>query len=154
MTTFITRCGKQLAADEVFEAWTSGDLDRMVQALLLPTHPVDRHFLLMGIVEQSYKLQGLDEMRELCLRVGRLHAAEYPGIAPALREDANGQLPPQVPSFVKLIALLEDEGELEEAARVCEMAIGFGLEDGTKGGYKRRLASIARTLSERQSGDA
>ena len=66
MTTFITRCGRQLAADEVFEAWTSGELDRMVQALLLPTHPVDRHFLLMGIVEQSYKLQGLDEMRELC----------------------------------------------------------------------------------------
>ena len=55
---------------------------------------------------------------------------------------------------MKLIALLEDEGELEEAARVCEMAIGFGLEDGTKGGYKRRLSSIAKTLSEGQSVDS
>lgn len=62
--SFTLRCGKSVRVDEVFHAWTSGDLPRMLKAITLKTHPIDRHFLLMGIVERTYKARINPSMAE------------------------------------------------------------------------------------------
>jgi hypothetical protein len=65
----------------------------MVTALAVLTNPVDRHFLLMGIVAATYKKRNGPPARRTCVDVGRMHVAEFPAIAPALRADMGGILP-------------------------------------------------------------
>jgi hypothetical protein len=55
MISYIRRLGRSVKADDVFFAWTSGDLRRMLAVLHLKTNPIDRHFVLMGIVSLTYK---------------------------------------------------------------------------------------------------
>lgn len=55
MATRIERMGRWIKADEVFDAWMSNDLRRMLRAMSLWTNPVDRHLLLQGIVKETYK---------------------------------------------------------------------------------------------------
>ena len=49
------RFGKFVPTDEVRDAWVSGDLERMLRAADLQTNLVDRHFLLSGIVKETYR---------------------------------------------------------------------------------------------------
>jgi len=51
--SFTMRGGKSVPTDAVFDAWASGDLKAMLRALKLRTNLIDRHFLLLGIVEQT-----------------------------------------------------------------------------------------------------
>lgn len=143
MTKRIERMGRWLVADEAFEAWTSGDLARMLAARSVRTNPIDRHFLLQGIVKETYRLRNDPKMRRLCIETGMLHLQEFATIAPALRVDLHGNLP-RVPSFVWLATALAEEGRVEEAVRVCKTAAGLGLEDGTKGGFVGRAERLAR----------
>ncbi len=38
--TYIYRMGRNIKTDKVFEAWTSGDLNKMLEAVSLKTNPV------------------------------------------------------------------------------------------------------------------
>lgn len=143
MASFILRNGEHLPADEAFEAWTSQNLDRMLAARSKPTHPVDRHFLLMGIVGQAYSRRGETEMRKLCLETGMQHLAEFDAIAPVLAADLGGVLP-RVPTFTCLATVLTEDGRFDEAVAVCERAIEFGLRDGTKGDFPARIGRILK----------
>jgi hypothetical protein len=139
----IIREGRPVPADEVFEAWTSGDLKRMVSALSLPTNPVDRHFLLMGVCQQAYRLRSAERaMRDLARRVGLQHIQEFEALRKPLVRDL-GVLP-RVPTFQNLPTLLAEDGEYQLAIEVCERAIGFGLSDGTKGGFPARMARLRK----------
>ena len=53
--THVMRNGEMTEADDVYFAWTSGDLDAMYRVIDTETNPTDRHFLLMGIVQETYK---------------------------------------------------------------------------------------------------
>ena len=44
-----------MEADVAFRAWTSGSLNDMIGTLEKKTNLVDRNFLLMSIVDQTYK---------------------------------------------------------------------------------------------------
>lgn len=135
--------GRWIDADEAFEAWTSDDLPRMLAAKSVPTNPIDRHFLLQGIVRATYRLRSDPVMMRLCIETGRTHLGEFEKIGPALKADFNGTLP-QVPSFAWLATALVEEGMADEAVRVCERAANLGLTDGTKGGYVGRAHRIAK----------
>ncbi len=143
MASFIVRNGTSIPADEAFEAWTSQDLARMLRARSTPTHPIDRHFLLMGIVGQAYARRAEPEMHAICLEVARQHVAEFPAIAPVLAEDLGGILP-LVPTFAHLATVLTEDEEHEEAISVCELAVSFGLRDGTKGDFPARIKRIQK----------
>lgn len=147
MSVFILRNGKSLPADEAFHAWTSGDLPRMVAACSLATHPIDRHFLLMGIVCQTYSRRDDPKMRQLCLRTGRRHLAEFASIAPVLADDMGGSLP-RVPTFAHLATLLAEDDLFDEGVAVCEKAMTFGLHDGTKGDYPARIERIRKAAAK------
>src|SRR5437870_3811080 len=113
--------GRFVNADEAFEAWTSGDLRRMLAARSLPTNPIDRHFLLQGIVKEAYRRRVDPEMRRICIETGLIHLEEFGTIAPVLQKDMGGSLP-RVSSFAWLARVFAEDGRLEDAARICEEA--------------------------------
>lgn len=143
MTTRIERLGQWIIADEAFDAWTSGDLDRMLAARSVHTNPIDRHFLLQSIVEGTYRRRSDFRMMALCIETGLTHLGEFSAITPALRTEFKGKLP-HVPSFMWLATALAEEGRLDEAIQVCESAARLGLDDGTRGGYVGRAERLAR----------
>lgn len=147
MPSFILRNGVSIPADEVFEAWTSGNLPRMLAARSLKTHPVDRHFLLQTIVKLTYSERARPDMRALCLETATQHVAEFETIAPVLASDFGGWLP-RVPTFATLATLLVEDARYAEAIAVCEKAIGFGLHDGTKGDFPGRIERIRKKASK------
>lgn len=142
----IIRMGKSVEADDVFEAWTSGDLSVMVGVLECKTNPIDRHFLLMGIVDQTYKNRHDTEQATLLQKAAELHLAEFPAIKPALEQDMDGVLP-RVTTFQKYATYLTEQGDYAKAIDVCNQAISYGLHDGTKSGYEGRIARIAKNMS-------
>lgn len=143
MTSYVLREGKMINADEAFFAWTSGDLDRMVRALTVHTNPVDRHFLLMGIVAATYKRRNDPLARRTCIDVGRMHVTEFPAIAPVLRADMGGMLP-RVTTFAHLATVLAEDGAVADAIAVCEAAKLHGLHDGTQADYSGRIGRIRK----------
>lgn len=142
---YTTRLGEVVEVDEIFDAWTSGELSKMLKALKKKTNLIDRHFLLLSIVEETYKNRTDAEMRELCKKISELHIVEFPRIAPALKKEMDGELP-FVPTFQKFSTLLTEDGEFEKAIEVCEAAISFGLRDGTKGGFEARIEKIKKKI--------
>lgn len=149
-TKYTIRLGKSVRVDEAFEVWTSGDLPRMLGALETKTNLIDRHFLLMGIVEQTYKERKDPSMMELCKKISELHISEFPKIAPALKKDMGGTLP-RVTTFQYYATLLTESGDYEKAIEMCQKALSFGLHDGTKSGFEGRIARIKKQMSKRRN---
>jgi hypothetical protein len=146
--SFTLRSGKFVPADEVFRAWTSGDLDQMLRVLNLQTNPIDRHYLLVGIVKETYKRRADAAMARECARVAEIHLAEFQELAQALKGDGDGTLP-RVPTFQNYATLLAELGDYDRAVWVCELAKYYGLEDGTKAGFDGRIARIRKMQQAR-----
>lgn len=142
-STTVTRKGQTVPADAVFEAWTSGDLDKMLAVAEAPTNEIDRHFLLMSIVDQTYKLRQNPKTRSLCIKFAERHISEFAGIAPVLKAEHNGVLP-RVSTFQKYATLLTEDEQFERAIQVCEAAINYDLSDGTKSGFAGRILRIRK----------
>ncbi|MBQ25085.1 hypothetical protein [Alcanivorax sp.] len=143
--TYVTRQGQSVEADDVFHAWTSGSLSKMVDALESKTNLIDRHFLLMGIVDQAYKNRSVNENAALLQSVSEMHIAEFPTIKPALEKEMDGILP-RVTTFQKYATFLTEKAEYEKAIEVCEQAIAHGLHDGTKSGFEGRIERIKKKM--------
>jgi hypothetical protein len=143
--SYKVRDGKTLKVDEVSEALASGDLKRMINALELNTHPIDRHYLLLELVRITYKGRKTDPKKmELCESIAWKHIEEFPKLAGPLKsDDENGSLP-HVPTFQLLATLLTEKGEYDKAIEVCKKAIEFGLDDLTKKGYEGRIHRITK----------
>ena len=145
--SFTTRGGKSVPADAVFDAWTSGNLKAMLRALKLRTNLIDRHFLLLGIVEQTYRRRSAPKMAAECARVSEMHLTEFQQIAPALKAEFEGVLP-RVPTFQKYARLLTEQGAFDRAVWVCELALYYGLNDGTKSGFRGRIERIRKKQAQ------
>ncbi len=139
-----------MAPDEVFEAWSSGDFDRMLGVLGKKTNPIDRHFLLMSIVDIAYKSRHYSEMAAKCLEIAQLHLSEFSEIAPAIKRMAGGTMP-AVTTFQRYATLLCERGEFERAIKVCETAVMYGLRDGTKAGFAARIDRIRAARAKRKT---
>jgi hypothetical protein len=147
MVNRVIRLGTFVNADEAFEAWTSGDLRRMLAARSVATNPIDRHFLLQGIVKETYKRRVDPEMRRVCIETRLIHLSEFGTIGPALEKDMGGSLP-RVPSFAWLATAMAEDGQIDEAVRVCEQAARLGAADGTQGGYLARGQKLRKKHSK------
>lgn len=149
MTSYIIRDGKSIPADEVFKAWTSSDLHKMMAVLDKDTHPVDRHHLLQGIISETYKQRNDKEKLNICRNVCELFLSEWPKLADALGRDFGGQLSlPRILVFPYYATLLSEAGEYDKAISVCEIAIKYKLNDGTKSGYKGRIERLLKQKSK------
>ena len=138
---YVMRQGKMEKADEAFEAWTSGNMEQMTNALQKKTNPIDRHFLLMIIVDEAYKNRADCDMAKLCEEIAEKHLDEFKKIAPALKEEMDGILP-RVTTFQKYATLLTEKGDYERAIEVCEEAMSYGLHDGTKTGFEGAIYNL------------
>lgn len=145
---YTIRGGQLTPTDQAFDAWTSRDLTKMRAALNTKTNLVDRHFLLMTLVDETYKRRKEDmEAKELCEKVAEQHLEEFPNIKLALVESFSGVLP-RVTTFQKYATLLTEQGQYRRAVEVCEIAMSHGLHDGTKGGFEGRIARIKKKAGE------
>lgn len=148
---YVTRDGKQLPADAVFEAWTSGDLARMAQALDMPTNPIDRHMLLLNFVMAAYKRRDEPGCREALKLVAQQHLEEFDLLEGPVVRQADG-FRPGVPSFRMYVTVLAEDGEYAKALDACERAEALGVEDGTKGGWAARKQRIEKQAAKKASG--
>ena len=147
----VMRDGELIETDAVFDAWTSGDLTQMRAALAEKTNLIDRHFLLMSLVDQSYKhRKDGPELENLCKEISEQHIQEFPEIKPALANSLNGILP-RVTTFQKYSTLLTEQNNFDRAVEVCEVAISHGLHDGTRGGFEGRIERIKRKAEKHRA---
>src|SRR3972149_1368695 len=125
LNAFSFRQGKSVPIDDVFRAWTSGNLDEMLKVANIKTNPIDRHFLLQSIITETYKLRKEEKYRKICIVYAGKHLQEFSSIATALKEDMGGTLP-RVTTFQNYATILSENGEFEKAIDVCQKAISFG----------------------------
>jgi len=140
---YVKREGKQIEADEAFFATSSGDLNRMLKALETKTNPIDRHFLLMNTADEGYKNRKDEKVRKIFKEVAKTHLKEFPQINPFLKSEFDGILP-RVSTFQKYATVLTEDGEFKRAIEVCQTALSYGLNDGTKSGFEGRIKRIEK----------
>lgn len=112
----------------VFDAWNSEDLALMLLVLDEPAKPIDRHFLLMSIVSETYRLRNDPVMRETCRRVAQRHLNDLPQFVRPLKRLGGGFMP-RISTFEHLTMILSEDGEYDEAIRVAEMSVSFDVFD-------------------------
>jgi hypothetical protein len=132
--------------DEVYLARQSNDLEKMLKATELETTLSNRHFLLQAIVSETYRLRKEEEYKNLCLKFSEKHLEEFDEITKSLKEEFEG-FTPIVTTFQYYSTLLTELEEYEKAIKVCEIAISYRLEDGTKGCYQGRIDRIKKKMS-------
>lgn len=144
--------------DERFSSWTnflaSNDIGKMIDLVHKRGHPIDTHFLYLNIIESTYKQRADPQMRILFRKTALEHISVFDLLEPVLyNKSGNNQDPkfllPRVPTFQYLATVYAEDGEFGKAIKVCELAIGFGLEDGTKGGFSGRMERIKKKAVER-----
>jgi len=142
-TSFTLRQGKSVPIDDAFRAWTSGDLDKMLKAASTKTNPIDRHYLLQSIVDETYKLREKEKYRNLCTKYAEMHLKEFPSIAPVLKDEMNGILP-RITTFQHYATVLTEDNDYDRAIEICEKALEYGLHDNTISGFEGRIARIKK----------
>lgn len=143
------REGVCVSVDEANFASNSGDLGQMEAAAALKTHRSDRHFLLMSLCRETYRLRTDPEMRVKFLKYARMHVAEYPFLRGGVKRDLMIDAEPGAPAFQLLATVLTEDGDFDGAVRICEEAKAFGFEDRTKSGYDGRIARIRKKQAQR-----
>lgn len=143
-THYTIRNGKTIAVDTVFDAWVSDDLDAMVAVINIPTHPVDRHHLLNGIVSGAYKRRDEPYYAALCASTAETYLTEMPKLLRAISKDHKDMPLPHVPVFEKYATLLTEQKHFDRAIQVCRLAIDQNLHDSTQNEYEGRIFRIEK----------
>ena len=138
------RNGALVESDERREALNSGDLDRMLKQLYKKGDPVDTHFLYLQLIGQAYSRRKEPGMRSHFKKLANEHVEKFDSIREQLIKKIG--ILPRVPTFQYLATVYTEDCEYEKAIEVCEKAIAFGLNDGTKGGYLGRIERIKKKI--------
>lgn len=139
---------KSVDKDEVYEAaFYSDDIDRKIRATEIKTDNIlNRHFLLQSIISESYRLRKEEYYLNLCIKFSEINLSEFDEIANAFRNEDNEI--PRILVFQYYSTVLTEINKYEKAINVCERAISFGLEDGTKGGFYGRIDKIKKKMNK------
>ena len=142
---YINRYGHSIEADERYKAWLTGDIDIMLEYLDQKGDPIDTHFLYSSIVKQAYKNRQNKKMRMLFKKIASEHVKNFDTLLNPLLVEFENKLP-QVPTFQYLATVYTEDKEYNNAIEVCENAINFGLDDGTKSGFEGRIERIKKKI--------
>jgi len=101
--------------------------------------PMALHSVYNLLIDMFYKQRAEDNaMIDKCIRICRMDMKLAPHITNEKQE---------IPSFKRLAIILESQGDLNGAIEVSKMALQYGLDDGTKGGYQGRIDKLsAKTM--------
>jgi len=142
--------GQAVKADEAFEASSSRDLNRMLKAVSTDTNPIDRHFLLQTIVDETYKKRKDQEMRRICKEIGEKHLSEFPSIAQPLKKEFENIFP-RVTTFQHLATVYSEDGNYDRAIDICKIALSYDLHDNTQSGFEGRIERIRKKKVKHQN---
>jgi hypothetical protein len=132
------------------EPWRSDNLDDMIDASKVPLDPIHRNILLTKIIENTYKQRKDVRMKKTFKRFARIHLDEIPTLAPMLKSKHGDSLP-NIPTFKLSAIVFEEEENYAAAIAVCKMALEYGIDDGTKSGFKGRLKRLQKKQKAVQS---
>ncbi|PGK51352.1 hypothetical protein CN918_26540 [Priestia megaterium] len=97
--------------------------------------PMALHSIYNLLIDMFYKQRGEDNtMIDKCIRICRKDMK----LAPHITTDKQ-----EIPSFKRLAIILESQGDLSGAIEVSKMALQYGLDDGTKGGFQGRIEKLS-----------
>jgi hypothetical protein len=134
---------------ETFETWESRYLDLMLKTLPNISNPIDRHFLYGHILSMIYKKRNDNRMRMLYKRIATENISEFEIITGSLQREFRRvrrkyHRPTRDSTFERLAMMYAEDGEYDNAIAICEKAITYGLEDGTKHGFQGRIDRIRK----------
>ena len=118
----------------------SCDIDQMISELSLIKDAIYRHFHLQSIVSEAYRKRKDPRLRKVCIEISEKHLSELPDIIPPLKSDF-GTLP-RISTFQEYATVLTEDCMFGRAIDVCEIALSYGLHDGTKSGFEGRISRI------------
>lgn len=142
--------------------------------ILNHNNPIDLHFTYNHLIDMLYKQRdsrndALDKCSYYCKRDIDL----YPKFKMAsISDDVNGLkylqncfendknlykeyeeklrdykwITPRIPSFQRLAIIYEKQGEIQKAIDICNLALEYGLIDGTQGGFEGRRVRLKKKL--------
>jgi|GEM_PF-1481704 len=105
--------------------------------------PVARHRLYQQITETSYRNRSDEGWRMICKTYSQRHIEEFADIKAPLAAGNGGALP-HVTTFQNYATLLVEDAKFDQAIKVCEQALTFGLDDKTKSGFQGRIERIEK----------
>lgn len=142
MGQFIHRFNKFIEADKVYLAWASNDIDTMLAAIDIKSNPLDRHYLLLNIVNLSYSKREIEYYKEIAIKTAELHISEIKPILDYFNKYEH--CIPSIPTFQQYATILTEIGEYDKAINICKKALELGLHDGTQGNYDGRIKRIEK----------
>jgi hypothetical protein len=93
-----------------------------------------------------YRRRKEPEMKAMLIRLGDEHIERFKTFAAPLVELCGFM--PSVPTFKYLAIVLTEDGKYEKAIEVCQKAMSYGVNDGTKGGFPARIERIKKKMLE------
>jgi hypothetical protein len=167
---FIIRDGMIQKADIVWKAWTSGDLNQMLAVLDEPANYQDKHFLLLNIIKETYKLRKDPNWLNVCIEYCKKDIEIFPYFKDTyienqrkilqrlandkftssqekeklLKEAENPPFDLNYSSFERLCIIYEKLNRHNEATEICRLALSYGLTCKTEGGFQARIDKIKK----------
>lgn len=108
--------------------------------------PYELHFIYNGFIKLFFKHRNrIPDAEEKLITICKRDIELFPKFRDAwFSRNPDYKFLPRIPSFQRLIQVYEKRNQLEEAIKVCELAIQYGLDDGTKGGFEARLQKLKK----------
>ena len=126
------------------QAEKTDDSNQFLASMAHVSDPLERHARYMDEIDRAYKKRNIEDgMRDLFLEYAQHYVSEFSSLKDAVLKQFGDN--PKLVTVFKQLAIVYEESQLYDLAiELCEAAIGYGLEDGTKTGYPGRVARIKK----------
>lgn len=112
---------------------------------------IDKHFFYLHAAECYYKQRDIrNDAYDLCEKYCLLDIALYEQFHDQMSEEwksmqtRGGDFDGRIESYKRLAILYEKTNRYSDAIKICESALKFNQEDGTKGGFKARIEKLRK----------
>ena len=116
---------------------------------------IDLHFVFNTWIELTYKQRENPHYLNLCIEYCEKDIEIFQEFRAAYLKQYpthDRVLDIRLPSFKQLTIVYEKQGNIDEAIKLCELAISYNLKDSTKGGYKGRLEKLLKKQNKINGG--
>jgi hypothetical protein len=138
----------QAPSSKAEEALLSGDIELMTAALSTSLNNQEKEALLSAIIAKTYPLRKDPKTKEVFYTHAEIYIKEFSHFIDDLKK-ASGEEVPVVAPFRMLAIALSEDGREEDALDVCRQALDYGVEDGTKTGFKGRMTRLQKKIDSR-----
>lgn len=100
------------------------------------------HYLVK--INELYKNRGNANSLKQCIELCKKSINIFPNFKNEYIKRNNVWDVKSVPCFNTLAIIYEKQGKYKQAINICKQAMSYGLNDGTKAGYKGRIIKLER----------